>query len=294
MILFFLMLYKIGWEETFHSIQKVSFIHICIAVLILWVAFYLKSMRWKLISNSYHIPIGSYKAFKVFFIGLFLANVTPGRLGDFGRLLYIKEELPNQRIGWSSLIMDRLFDLACLIVFSLVAVIYYQINFDILEFPKSYRSIVYWFSGIGIFFLIAFGFWKLLKNKLQSWKEAFQSNDLNLWTTLRSFGITCMSMVLIYGVFNYVAWAMRIEINHIGLFLGTFVLGILSLLPITILGIGVREISLAIIFQLHNLPAEDAIGLSLIIFLLQLISFIPGAVWFYLSPIKLNDLKQGK
>jgi len=129
---------------------------------------------------------------------------------------------------------------------------------------------------------------------MKPWLEAFNSHSLGVWKSMLAFLITCFSMVLIYGIFNYIAWAMGIEIDHLGLFLGTFILGILTLLPITVLGIGVRETSLVIIFQLYDLPAEDAIALSLIIFLLQLISFLPGAIWFYLSPISLKDLRKTK
>ncbi|AXT58307.1 UPF0104 family protein [Aquimarina sp. AD1] len=293
-ILFFYLIYKVGWEETFESIKKISIIHIIIAVFILWLAFYLKSIRWKIISNSYGIPLVHYKAFKVFFIGLFLANITPGRLGDFGRLLYIKDELPTQKIGWSSLIMDRLFDLISLLFFSLLALFYYQFNFDILKLPNNYKGLVFLFIGVISFFLFIYGFRGKFNRIIKPWRRAFNSHNLGWSKSILSFVITCLSMIMIYGIFNYVAWAMDIEIDHLGLFLGTFVLGILTLLPVTVLGIGVRETSLIFIFQLYDLSAEDAIALSLIIFILQLISFIPGAILFYLSPIRLKDLRQMK
>ncbi|WP_405207914.1 lysylphosphatidylglycerol synthase transmembrane domain-containing protein [Aquimarina sp. LLG6339-5] len=293
-ILFFYLIYKVGWEETFESIKKISIIYIIIAVFILWLAFYLKSIRWKVISNSYGIPLTHYKAFKVFFIGLFLANITPGRLGDFGRLLYIKDELPTQKIGWSCLIMDRLFDLVSLLFFSLLALFYYQFNFDILKLPNNYKGLVFLFIGILIFFLLIYRFRGKFKRIVKPWREAFNSHNLGWSKSILGFVITCFSMIMIYGIFNYVAWAMGIEIDHLGLFLGTFVLGILTLLPVTVLGIGVRETSLIFIFKLYDLSVEDAIALSLIIFILQLISFIPGAILFYLSPIRLKDLKQMK
>ncbi|MEW7290998.1 lysylphosphatidylglycerol synthase transmembrane domain-containing protein [Aquimarina sp. 2304DJ70-9] len=291
-ILFCFLIYKVGWRETIDSINKISIIHLLVAILIFWVAFYLKSVRWRIVSNSYDIPLQNYQAFKVFFIGLFLANITPGKIGDFARLLYIKDQLPNQKIGWSSLIMDRIFDLICLVFFSLIAIVYYQVHFSILRLPDNSWSLLLW---IGVF-LLGITLFYTLRNKLikiiQPWWNAFNSHNLRGYSGLKALGITCLSMVLIYGVFNYVAWAMNISINHLGLFLGAFILGILTLLPITILGIGVRETSLVIIFQLYDLPSQDAIALSLIIFLLQLISLLPGAVWFYFSPVELSKLRE--
>ncbi|WP_299901544.1 lysylphosphatidylglycerol synthase transmembrane domain-containing protein [uncultured Aquimarina sp.] len=288
------LIYRVGWEETLLSIKKVSIIHIILALVILWLAFFIKSIRWRIISNSYGIKFGTCKAAKVFFIGLFLGNITPGKLGDFGRLLYIKDDLPNQKIGWSSLIMDRLFDLLCLSFFSFLAFIYYQFVFQILKLPKEYGLVVFWLVLGVIFFFIILKYRRKLKSKIKPWWDAFNSHDLGFIKSFLSFALTVFSMILIYGVFNFIAWAMEIDIDHVGLFLGTFILGILSLLPITVLGIGVRETSLVLIFQLYQLPAEDAIALSLIIFLLQLLSFIPGAIWFYLSPIELKELKFSK
>ncbi len=292
-LLFSFLIYKVGWSETLDSMKKISIYHLIMAIIVYWVAFYLKSVRWKIISASYGIKILGYKALKVFFIGLFLANITPGKLGDFGRLFYIKDQLPNQKIGWSSLIMDRLFDLISLAFFSLIAIWYFQINFRILKLPSDYLSIILW--GVVFFIIVLFIiiFSKKIKKTINPWWAAFNSHALG-YKSILAFGLTCLSMILIYGVFNYMAWGMDIPIDHLGLFLGTFILGILTLLPITVLGIGVRETSLIVIFQLYNLPAKDAIALSLIIFLLQLIALIPGAIWFYLSPIQLRQLKELK
>ncbi len=291
-LLFCFLIYKVGWKETLDSISKVSVIHLLVALLIFWIAFYLKSVRWRIVSNSYGVRLQNYQAFKVFFIGLFLANITPGKIGDFARLFYIKDQLPSQKIGWSSLIMDRIFDLVCLVFFSSIALFYYQIHFSILKLPDNSWSLLIW---IGVL-LLGIALFYILRNKLikiiQPWWNAFNSHNLRGYSGLKALGITCLSMILIYGVFNYVAWVMNISINHLGLFLGAFILGILTLLPITILGIGVRETSLVIIFQLYDLPSQDAIALSLIIFLLQLISLLPGAIWFYFSPVELSKLRQ--
>ncbi|MBW1297154.1 lysylphosphatidylglycerol synthase transmembrane domain-containing protein [Aquimarina litoralis] len=288
------LIYRVGWEETLLSIKKVSIIHIIVGLIILWLAFFIKSIRWRIISSSYGIKFGTFKAVKVFFIGLFLGNITPGKLGDFGRLLYIKDDLPSQKIGWSSLIMDRLFDLLCLSFFSFLALIYYQFVFHILKLPKEYGLIILWLILGVIFFFIIFRYRGKFKSKIKPWWNAFNSHDLGVIKSFLSIALTVFSMILIYGVFNFIAWAMEIDIDNVGLFLGTFILGILSLLPITVLGIGVRETSLVLIFQLYQLPAEDAIALSLIIFLLQILSFMPGAIWFYLSPIELKELKFSK
>ncbi|WP_132066353.1 lysylphosphatidylglycerol synthase transmembrane domain-containing protein, partial [Aquimarina spinulae] len=202
------MIYKVGWEETLVSIQKVSIAHLFIAIVVFWIAFYLKSVRWKIISNSFGIPLHSYQALKIFFIGLFLANITPGKLGDFGRLFYIKDQLPNQKVGWTSLIMDRIFDLICLFFFSLIALFYYQINFNVLKSPDNYSSVLLIGIVSLLLFFVLFIFRKKIKKYILPWWEAFNSHTLGIKGFLLAIGITCLSMILIYGVFNYIAWSM--------------------------------------------------------------------------------------
>lgn len=294
LILFVFLISKVGWSETLRSIQKISFIHLFIVVGIFWIAFYIKSVRWRIISKSFGITLSGYTAFKVFFIGLFLANITPGKLGDFGRLFYIRDQLSDMKIGWSSLIMDRIFDLFCLAIFSLIGLVYYQVNFSILRLPDNFLVIILWVIILFGLTLLLLKFRQKIKEVITPWWVIFNSHSLNYKYTFSAIGLTCLSMILIYGMFNYVAFAMEIPVNHLGLFLGAFILGILTLLPITILGIGVRETSLVFIFQLYGLSSEDAIAISLILFLLQLISLIPGAIWFYLSPVKLRELKELK
>ena len=243
------------------------------------------------ILKAYHISITYIEAIRIFFIGLFLGNVTPGRLGDFGRLIYLKPEAENYKIGLSSIIMDRLFDVICLLFFSVIAVFYYQSKFDLINFSGSSVNYGVWSMMIIVFIGILWIFKNKIRQVLYPWITAFKSHRLTSVKYVLGFITTFISMFLIYGVFNYIAFVMNIPIDPIGLFLGTFVIGVLTLLPISILGLGVREASIVLIFDLFNLSSNDAVALSLIVFFLQIISFLPGVIWFYLSPVSINDLK---
>ncbi|SHJ57969.1 conserved hypothetical protein [Aquimarina spongiae] len=293
-ILFFLLIYNVGWQETFKSIKKTSLWYLLGSLPIIWLGHYLKSLRWRLVSHSYGISLGFYEAFKIFSIGLFLANITPGKVGDFARLYYIKDKLPNRKIGWSSLIMDRIFDLICLVLFSLCALLYYQIQFEIVEKLSNHGSVIWLISITMVIVLLVFVFRDKIRKFTGSWWIAFNAHTLLGYKGIWAFSLTFVSMTLLYGVFNFLAWGMGIHIDQLGLFLGVFVVGILSLLPITVLGLGVREVSLVMIFSLYTLAPEDAIALSVIVFFVQLISLFPGAIWFYLSPVRLHDFRRSQ
>jgi uncharacterized protein (TIRG00374 family) len=56
---------------------------------------------------------------------------------------------------------------------------------------------------------------------------------------------------------------------------------LITLLPISIAGLGVREVGFVYLFGLAGISAEIALALSLLIRLLDLLMALPGA-WFYI------------
>ncbi len=287
-----ILLYNIDWQLVLINFKKLSASTVLISLIILWIGYFLKSLRWKLISHSYKIYISTFFSFKVFCIGMFMGNITPGKLGDFGRLLYLKPYLTNKKVGWISLIVDRLFDLFFLFVFVFIAIVFYYYHFNVFHFSISAQSIVLISLFLIVFFLLVYTLRNRLKNFILPWLSIVRENKLKGLVLCYASLSTVISMLFIYGVINYIAYSMHIEIDHIGLFLGSFVIGVLSLLPISILGIGVRETSLVMVFYLYNLPEEKAVALSIVVFFIQILSLFPGLIWFYQAPIKLTELKK--
>ena len=89
---------KANWKLCFHYFQKLSFINLLAALLIINVGYFIKSLRWKNILSTLKIKLNILFLFKVFLIGGYLGIITPGKLGDFGRLYYIKENFIRSEV----------------------------------------------------------------------------------------------------------------------------------------------------------------------------------------------------
>lgn len=292
LFIFAIVIHKVGLIESLSAIQSLNPIHAISSVLILLLTYLLKGLRWRIIMSAYNIDLSIFKCFKLFCIGLFLGFITPARLGDFGRLYYIKEEMKDWKKGLSGLVMDRIFDMLSLGVLALIAIIYFQVNFDILSKINNYKYGLYPLIGLMAFLLLLIVLRKKINHKARSILNVFYDYQFSISDCIKAFLMTTTAMIITYSIFNYMAWAMSIKIDNLGLFLGCILLGVLSLLPISILGLGIREVSLIIIFQLHGLDASSAVGLSLVIFIIHLGSFIPGIYWFLKEPIKLSQIKE--
>ena len=103
--------------------------------------------------------------------------------------------------------------------------------------------------------------------------------------------ITLIAIIFLYSSFIIIAHNLNINIPAIDIFFIAIISGILNLLPITILGIGVREATLVFLLGLYGVNYNTAISFSLIIFSIQIITLLPGAYFFYKSPINLDEEK---
>ena len=81
---------------------------------------YLKSLRWQFILSSLK-QITTVSAFSNVMIGLMANNILPARLGEFVRIYSMaKTEKLRQSSVLSTLIVERLFDGYCLILFLVI------------------------------------------------------------------------------------------------------------------------------------------------------------------------------
>ena len=78
--------------------------------------------------------------------------------------------------------------------------------------------------------------------------------------------LTLLSMLIIYSSYIIVSKDLDISISSVDIFFTLIIVGIFNLLPITVLGIGVREATIIYFFGLHGINYEIAITFSLIIF----------------------------
>lgn len=83
-----------------------------------------KSVRWAGLVAGLGLPrLGLLEAFRLYAIGLWAGQVTPGQAGDFLKAWYLRERGAALPAALLSCFLDRLFDLAALLVFTGVALV---------------------------------------------------------------------------------------------------------------------------------------------------------------------------
>ena len=82
----------------------------------------LKGLKWKAVIrlHGFDYPLGS--SIKVWSTGLFAGIVTPGRIGDFIRAFYLRREGKTFGRSLSTVIVDRIIDMAIILLFAIVGI----------------------------------------------------------------------------------------------------------------------------------------------------------------------------
>ena len=95
-ILLVYMLYRIGLVEILRIVRQTQFLEVFAAVVLVLPLILLKTIRWRGILSAQGIRFSLGAAFLAYFASLFIGFLTPGRLGEFVRTLYVQGEVQGK------------------------------------------------------------------------------------------------------------------------------------------------------------------------------------------------------
>ena len=262
---------------------------------------FIKSYRWNFLLRLQNIHYRFTKSFFIYMSGLFFSFITPGRLGEFIKVLYLKfDKGINLSLGLTSVLLDRLFDLVLLIFLAFLGIWY----LGILEifFIQGFLSL----SVIIVLFIILFdresiektirllynfSFVEKYKNHINEgfndFYDAFYSLiNLKLFYALV---LTCLSYFVLVLQAYLLTIAIQEQISFMNVCFFMAISSLITFIPISISGLGTRDAILIYLFSIINIPKENAVVFSLLIFITFYVNGgLLGAICFNINPIKLE------
>lgn len=264
---------KLGWEDQLDAINQIGTKQLVTSLIYILLSRLAISLRWFLILRSADRGIPFIETVKVTFVGLFSSNFLPTSVGgDFIRLASVKRFGIDSSKYAGSIIVDRLVGFSGMILmvpFGLAPVL----NLDegrtlgqlslIALFARSekltaiYTKLRNWMIRL----VKSIGFWIRKPKRLIL---PFLANVLHMiflfsavFSLLAGMG-SSLSILLVGGLWSFVY--------------------IVTLLPISLNGIGLQELSISYIFSnVGGVPIAHSVAMALVIRLLMMIASIPGA-----------------
>ncbi len=259
-----------------------------------------KSLRWQglMYSQQIHYPVK--KAFLAYFGSIFIGFLTPGRLGEFVKAIHVNQDcqVPLEQ-AFSSVLADRLFDLYLLLFVGGMALL--SISPDNVALAGLIGLLLFLTLPL-ILFLHKTTFSYLQHTAVKFGTVGQKMLGSGGWLTeMRGglkqvtwgwMGIAVCLTLLAYIIFFSQGYLLALALNlQAGFVLISFAVALgslVTLLPISISGLGTRETAIVVYLGTAAIPAEEAVVFSLCVFFTFYIgSGLIGAIAWLIKPVPL-------
>jgi hypothetical protein len=275
-VLLIYLLSEQGWDEILAAIQQISAWRLALALAVMFASRFSVTGRWHVLLRSGRIPIPFRQTLRITFAGLFASNFLPTTVGgDLVRWAGILQLKYDAAASTASLVVDRLVGMAGMAL----AV---PLSFPVLMggwVPASTN----WIAPAALMVAPA----KWLQGAWEKGRKALLRlyQALKLWlgqpgALLGSLAFSGLHMLCLFTVIYLLLDGMgqKMPIWLIG---GLYSLVyFVTLVPISINGYGVQEISMTLIFSnLGQASLHTGLTAALLFRTLMMVASLPGALF---------------
>jgi len=265
-----------------------------------------KSVRWQTLMFSQGIRYRVDKAYLSYFGSIFIGLLTPGRLGEFVKALHISQDC-NLSMGraLSSVLADRLFDLYALLVVGGTALLGLGQGSGQSKLAGLALFVLGLTVPLAVFlhdgaFNLAQGIglrqWRLDQylSAPESWILQLRSGLLQLslpWVVVAVI-LTILGYAIFFGQCYLLALALGLHVSFIQVSYAVALGSLVTLVPISISGLGTREAAIVAYLVTTGVAAEAAFAFSLLVFVTFYVAgVVMGAVAWCVKPVPLKRLR---
>jgi uncharacterized membrane protein YbhN (UPF0104 family) len=294
-MLLLVVLYQLGDPRALLRLfSSAAALPLALALLLNAPVIHLKVMRTQLLCELRGLRYGLRAGYRAMLPSLYLGMVTPGRVGDVLRVQYMRQDLGISRAeGLAIIVMDRFCDLYVLLGFVAAGVAHFA------TVLTGSLGAVTWL-GVALTALAPLLF--LVKGPIDMLVRAaqrrfdFLAGDggdrflAALRAQLRPKLLLALPNTVLAFMINYVqgwlvARAMGIRLDYTDVIFIMAIASLLSLLPISMSGLGVRELFVSLVFPALHYGKDQGVAFSLLLFVVIYVSCsVTGLIAWQVAP----------
>lgn len=291
-LLIYLLLSKINVKDLIDVFNNVDFRIVLISLLINLVFIILSAYKWKsLLENVPFISL-----IKSIFQSKFFSMILPGQLfGEASKVYTLRNENVDYESSTMSILIDKLTSLIALFLLSFVGIVFSEnkiindiktvcficlIIFIIMLFTpkiifldKLIKTVLNYLIISKIKIIKKIG--DFINKMYNAWIVCVSNYKKTIYTIL--IGITCQLLCIVeqFIIIN----CLNINISFVDMMWIFPAVSILLLLPITVGGVGLRELSYATIFSSFGVGNELTLVFTTILFIVNIIIALLGGLF---------------
>jgi len=278
-VLLYLISLEIDWNQLTVSFKQADLLNFSLGVLFGVLFNTIKFLKWKTLINNGGCSWSYWDSAKSYMVGNALGIVTPMRAGDLGRAFYFPSSDRAQIIGLT--VIDRIMDLAAVLVLC--------IGGSFLLINKVFGLLI---LGIGVIILVLLfspPFFSKIFAKFETDRTIFHKligmisilKDLRISAITISLFLSFLAFILIIFQFYYIVSSFESS-SFLAVYLATPLITLSSLVPVTFLGLGVREGISVYLFSMLGITAATGFSTAFLGFIINNISISLLGVFFLL------------
>jgi len=263
-----------------------------------------KSLRWQALMRPQSIHYSTLNAYLAYFGSLFIGLLTPGRLGEFVKALHVSRDcnIPLAR-ALSSVLVDRLYDLSMLLLVGSAALLTLihsgteLLTLAVALVVLAIPLVLFLHSATFAFFQrIGCRFGRLGQRLFgpDGWLTELRAGmrQLSPRSALLAAGLTVLAYGIFFGQCYLLALALALPLSYLQVSYAVAIGSLVTLLPISISGLGTREAAIIAYLGTADIASEQALGFSLLVFAAFYVAGgLFGAVAWLIKPAPLAALR---
>jgi uncharacterized membrane protein YbhN (UPF0104 family) len=274
--LFAWLLARQDWHTTWKNLTMLNGWVIPLALALYYAGMLANAARWHVLLRAQAAPVSFYETVKIVFVGAFVSNFLPSTIGgDAVRIVYVRRYFSGWAVGAASVVMDRLLNVLSFFI---------TLPFSFITFGAQLLSILKIGQAAGGAMLAAA--FVPDEKKGRSWRQTFVQVKEALvlwrsqpWQLALAFLVSWLSnMVMFLGVW-VISRGLGIQVSLYQVMGINVLTYLLTLLPISVNGYGVREVAMVTLYMQVGATLEQASTLALITRFFMLMQTLPGVVW---------------
>ncbi|PWT88794.1 MAG: hypothetical protein C5B54_10040 [Acidobacteria bacterium] len=282
------LLSRINLQEMLSALRQAALPLVLLAVIANVPQIFLKAIRWRQLLRSQGIEYAAIPAMLSYFGSIFIGLLTPGRLGELVKAAHVSHDcnIPKAR-AFSSVLVDRLFDLYALMILGGAALLSQHTGMD------KKNAIAFALSAaVLVIPLIVFLKFPIFSENSWIGQMRISLLELKLPAILIGSLLTIIAYAIFFEQCYLLAQSLMLNATFLQISYAVALGSLVTLIPISISGLGTREAAIMSYLKTIGISPAASIGFSLLIFLTFYVAGgLMGAIAWYIKPVEWKDKK---
>lgn len=294
----YILLKIVDYKLVFQHMGDIPFRIMSLLIVIALLRTWLTSLRWKMVNPDVSGQLSNWQYFRLVMIAKPFNLIMPGALGgDFARMAFTIKVVKTKRVdNVIAILVDRFVGLLSITILGATALFFMSDLQDSRPFYNCFALLALFFVGS---FLAGGNPWvlkqietlctklgrhgKILLHVLETWKEAVLF--FRRKTHLIFFAFLLCLPIHGFSIFStlILAKSLGLDVSFFDVSVVLSLVWVITAVPFTISGAGVRELSMIYFFSLFGVQAESATVMSIYVYIINISLGIIG-IFFVFFP----------